>query len=137
MLSFLYKNYNNLTRSDSSGGLKTAVSSKYYNANQNPVSNIPCKNSLQINPQLQEYSIKLTNDSIRKVTDSYNKDKCDTIKTFLNNFNIIVKDDSTRPNNLLGYIFCLLSSTTFVYYFYKFSWQNMFSLNRYIDVSRK
>jgi hypothetical protein len=137
MLSFLYKNYNNLTRSDSSDGLKTAMSSKYYNAHQNPLTNIPCKNSLPINPQLQEYCIKLTNDSIRKVTDSYNKDKCETIKTKFNNFNVIAKDDSTRPNNLLGYIFCLLSSTTFVYCFYKFSWLNMFSLNRYIDVSRK
>jgi hypothetical protein len=140
MLSFLYKNYTNLIRSDSSSGFKPALSSNYYSVDKNLLTfktNIPCKNSLPISAYPQDYCIKLTNASIIKVSESYNKDKNATIKTKFNNFNVITKDELQSPDNLLGYMFCLLSSTTFAYYFYKISWLNMFSFNRYIDVSRK
>ena len=140
MLYFLYKNYTNLIRNDFSGGFKPELSSNYYSADQNLLAiktNTHYKNSFPINPYVRDYCIKLTNASIIKVSESYNKDKNDTIKTKIKNFNVIKKDELHSPNNLLGYIFCLLSSTTFSYYFYKFSWLNMFSFNRYIDVSRK
>jgi hypothetical protein len=140
MLSFIYKNYNNLTRNDSTSCVNPSMPSNYYNADKTPLtvkSNILYKNKFQLNPDLRDCYSKLTNEYIRKVTESYNKDKCYAINTKFNNFNIIKKEDSSRDNNLLGYIICILSSTTFVYYFYKSSWLNMFSFNRYIDVSTK
>ena len=74
------------------------------------------------NQKMREYCMKSTNDSIRKMTEKYNEER----KINKNNFNsltIITKDDSPNPNpnDLILSLICLLSSTTFFYYFYKAS----------------
>ncbi len=80
-----------------------------------------CKNRIPINPKLREYCIKSTNESIRKLTEKYNEErKLNKIKI---NFDNITNDDSPKPpndNDLIISVICVLSSTTILYYFYKY-----------------
>lgn len=82
-----------------------------------------CKNRIPINPKLREYCIKSTNESIRKLTEKYNEER-KINKEKCNNITFITKNDSPEPNDntdIIISIICLLSSTTLLYYFYKFS----------------
>ena len=65
---------------------------------------------------------KTTNESIRKITEKYNKER-DNIKINLDSLKVITKDDSPNPcdNEFILSIICLLSSTTLLYYFFKVS----------------
>ncbi len=77
-----------------------------------------CKNRIPINQKLREYCMKSTNESIRKLTEKYNEErKSNKIKV-----DKLIKNDLPNPEDNNDFIFsviCLLSSTTFLYYFYK------------------
>lgn len=80
-----------------------------------------CKNRIPINQKMRDYCMKSTNESIRKLTEKYNEErKLNKVKFDLS---IITKDDSPEPpndNDLIFSVICVLSSTTILYYFYKY-----------------
>lgn len=86
------------------------------------------KNKIPINSKLQEYCIKNTNDSIKKITEKYNKHE-KYIKSDIDS--IVIKkreppnpnpkpNPNPNPNDIIFYAICLFYSTTVLYYFIKF-----------------
>ena len=79
------------------------------------------KSIFSINQKLSDYCKKSTNESIRKITEKYNQERKYDI-TNLDSIKVITNDDSSNLNhNIIFSFVCLLSSTTFIYYFYKVS----------------
>lgn len=97
-----------------------------------------CKNRIQMNPKLRDYCIQSTNDSIRKITEKCNEEK--KIQKVIILPSSISSSNPSDPNSniaiFLSFIF-FLSSSRYIYHFYKESIKNLFSFNKYIDASRK
>ena len=71
--------------------------------------------------------MKSTNNSIRKITETYNTP-------------VVSIENPSLPNNnhlLIIMLLSFLSTSSFLYYFINLQNINMFSFIRYIDVSRK
>ena len=89
-------------------------------------SSLRFKNMYPVNPKISDYCMKLTNNSIKKITEKYNK-------PFVSNENPSLPNN----NNLIIILLCFFSTSSFLYYFINLQNINMFSFIRYIDVSRK
>jgi len=78
------------------------------------------RNRPHINSKLQEYCIKSTNDSIRKITEKCNEEnkfkKVNIIPSTISSSN------PSEPNSNIGIILSViffLSSSTYIYYYFK------------------
>ena len=94
------------------------------------------RNRIHVNSKLQDYCIKSTNDSVRKITEKYNEENKIQKVNFIPYSNSI--SNPSDPNSNIGIILCViffLSSSTYIHSFFKKIWLNLFSLNRYIDGS--
>jgi hypothetical protein len=86
------------------------------------------------NKSLQDYCLKSTNESIKKMIE-----KCDEERKYKSiKFNLTTNDSCPEPNNnnnIIPFI-CFLSISSFLLYFYNRK-ANMFSYCKYIDESTK
>jgi hypothetical protein len=89
-----------------------------------------CKNKIQMTPKLRDYCIKSTNDSIKKITEKHNEEKK------IQKFTILPSSNPSDPSSNIAIflsVLFFLSSSRYIYNFYKDSIKNLFSFNKYID----
>lgn len=97
------------------------------------------RNKIHINTKMRDYCNLATNDSIRRLTEKYNEDKKEQKLCIANPFTISASNP-TDPESNIGMILSIiffLSSSTYIYYFYKDSVLKLFSFTKYIDVSKE
>ena len=95
------------------------------------------RNKIDINTKIRDYCIQSTNDSIRKITEKYNEEKKMQKPSIISPLTVSMSNPSDPESNIgiiLSIIF-FLSSSTYIYYFYKDSVLKLFSSNKYIDAS--
>jgi hypothetical protein len=84
------------------------------------------------NKSLQDYCLKSTNESIKKIIQ-----KCDEERKHKSiKFNLTTNESCPEPNNNIIPFICFLSISSFLIYFYNRK-SNMFSYCKYIDDSTK
>jgi len=92
------------------------------------------KRPIFFNKSLQDYCLKSTNESIKKIIENCDEER----KNKLTKFNLTTNDPCPEPNNNnnIVHFICFLSISSFLIYFYNRK-ANMFSYCKYIDESTK
>lgn len=99
---------------------------------------ILCKYRIQNNNRkLRDYCMQATNDSIRRITEKYSEDKKIQKISIINPLTVSASNPPDPGSNIgiVLSIILFLSSSTFIYNYYKGSVKNLFSSNKYIDAS--